>query len=192
MRKIILASQSKQRQKLLRQIGLRFVSAKSGAKEDMTLKSGCADLVMDNALKKAKDVAKRYRSGIVIAADTVVLSGKKIIGKPKDLDDAFKTLKLISRRPQWVYTGMAVIDIDNKKTLADYEKTKIYMYRLSDRQIRNYFRKVSPLDKAGSFDIQGLGSIFINRIEGCFNNVIGLPLAKLAKMLKKIDIDLFA
>ena len=87
---------------------------------------------------------------------------------------------------------MAVIDIDNKKTLSDYEKTKIYMYRLSDRQIRNYFRKVSPLDKAGSFDIQGLGSIFINRIEGCFNNVIGLPLAKLAKMLKKIDIDLFA
>ena len=192
MRKIILASQSKQRQRLLKQIGLRFISAKSDVKEDMRLKSGCADLVMDNALKKAKDVAKRYRSGIVIAADTVVLSGKKIIGKPKDLDDAFKTLKLISRRPQWVYTGMAVIDIDNKKTLADYEKTKIYMYRLSDRQIRNYFRRVSPLDKAGSFDIQGLGSIFINRIEGCFNNVIGLPLAKLAKMLKKIDVDLFA
>ncbi len=192
MRKIILASQSKQRQRLLKQIGLRFISAKSDVKEDMRLKSGCADLVMDNALKKAKDAAKRYRSGIVIAADTVVLSGKKIIGKPKDLDDAFRTLKLISRRPQWVYTGMAVIDIDNKKVLTDYEKTKIYMYRLSDRQIKNYFRKVSPLDKAGSFDIQGLGSIFINRIEGCFNNVIGLPLAKLAKMLKKIDIDLFA
>ncbi|MDD5073212.1 MAG: Maf family protein [Candidatus Omnitrophica bacterium] len=192
MRNIILASQSKQRQKLLRQIGLRFVSARSDVKEDMRLKSGCADLVMDNALKKAKDVAKRYRSGIVIAADTVVLSGKKIIGKPKNLGDAFRTLKLISRRPQWVYTGMAVIDIDNKKVLTDYEKTKIYMYRLSDRQIRNYFRKVSPLDKAGSFDIQGLGSVFINRIEGCFNNVIGLPLAKLAKMLKKIDIDLFA
>ena len=147
---------------------------------------------MDNALKKAKDVAKRYHSGIIIAADTVVLSGKKIIGKPKDLDDAFKTLKIISRKPQWVYTGMAVIDIDNNKVLTDYEKTKIYMYRLSDRQIKNYFRKVSPLDKAGSFDIQGLGSIFINRIEGCFNNVIGLPLAKLAKMLKRIDVDLFA
>ncbi|MDD4879354.1 MAG: Maf family protein [Candidatus Omnitrophica bacterium] len=192
MRKIILASQSKQRQKLLRQIGLRFVSARSDVKEDMKLKSGCADLVMDNAMRKAKDTAKRYSSGIVIAADTVVLSGKKIIGKPKNLNDAFRTLKLISRRPQWVYTGMAVIDIDNKKILADYEKTKIYMYRLSDRQIRNYFKKVSPLDKAGSFDIQGLGSIFINRIEGCFNNVIGLPLAKLARMLKRIDVDLFA
>ncbi len=147
---------------------------------------------MRNALRKAKDVASRFDSGIVIAADTVVLSGRKIIGKPKNLCDAFRTLKLISRKPQWVYTGMAVIDIDNKKILTDYEKTKIYMYRLSGRQIRNYFRKVSPLDKAGSFDIQGLGSIFINRIEGCFNNVIGLPLAKLARLLKKIDIDLFA
>jgi len=192
MRKIILASQSKQRQRLLEQIGLSFISAKSDVKEDMRLKSGCADLVMANALKKAKDVVQRYSSGIVIAADTVVLSGKKIIGKPKDLDDAFRTLKIISRKPQWVYTGLAVIDIDNKKVLTDYEKTKIYMYRLSDRQIRNYFRKISPLDKAGSFDIQGLGSIFINRIEGCFNNVIGLPLAKLANMLKKIGLDLFA
>jgi septum formation protein len=192
MRKIILASQSKQRQRLLNQIGLDFVTAGSDAKEDMELKGSCASLVMANALRKAEDVAKRYRSGVVIAADTVVLSGRKIIGKPKDLADAFRTLKLISRRPQWVYTGMAVVDIDNKKVLADYEKTKIYMYRLSDRQIRNYFRKVSPLDKAGSFDIQGLGSIFINRIEGCFNNVIGLPLAKLAKMLKEIGIDLFS
>ena len=146
---------------------------------------------MRNARRKAEDVAKRFNSGIVIAADTVVLVGRKIIGKPKNLDDAFKTLKLISRKPQWVYTGMAVIDIDNKEVLTDYEKTKIYMYRLSDRQIRNYFRKVSPLDKAGSFDIQGLGSIFINRIEGCFNNVIGLPLAKLADMLRKIGVDLF-
>lgn len=192
VRKIILASQSKQRQRLLKQIGLRFVSARPDVKEDMRLSRGCAELVIRNARRKAEDVAARFDSGVVIAADTVVLSGKRIIGKPKDLDCAFKTLKLISRRPQWVYTGMAVIDIDNGKVLTDFEKTKIYMYRLSDRQIRNYFKKVSPLDKAGSFDIQGLGSIFINRIEGCFNNVIGLPLAKLAKMLKKIDIDLFA
>lgn len=192
MRKIILASQSKQRQKLLKQIGLRFISAKSCVKEDMKLKGGCADLVMRNALRKAKDVAKRFDSGFVIAADTVVLSGRKIVGKPKNLKDAFKTLKIISRKPQWVYTGMAVIDIDNNKVLTDYEKTKIYMYRLSDRQIKNYFKKVSPLDKAGSFDIQGLGSIFINRIEGCFNNVIGLPLAKLAQLLKRFDMDLFA
>ncbi len=192
MRRIILASQSKQRQRLLRQIGLRFVAAKSDVREAKRLKGNCADLVIGNALRKAEDIAKRFDSGVVIAADTVVLAGRKIIGKPKDIEDAFRTLKLISQGPQWVYTGLAVIDIDNKKTLTDHEKTKIYMYRLTDRQIRKYFKRVSPLDKAGSFDIQGLGSIFINRIEGCFNNVIGLPLAKLAKMLKRLDIDMFA
>ena len=90
-----------------------------------------------------------------------------------------------------MYTGIAVIDIDKNRIFLDYEKTRIYMYRLSDEQIRNYFRKVSPLDKAGSFDIQGLGGIFIDRIEGCFYNVVGLPLAKLARMLKKVDIDVF-
>lgn len=192
MRKIILASQSKQRQRLLKQIGLRFIVAKSAAREEKKLKSGCADLVVANALRKAKDVAARFDFGVVIAADTVVLAGKRIIGKPKNLQDAFMTLKLLSKGPQWVYTGMAVIDIDNNQVITDYEKTKIYMYSLSDRQIRKYFKRVSPLDKAGSFDIQGLGSIFINRIEGCFNNVIGLPLAKLARMLKRVGIDVFA
>lgn len=193
MRKIILASASKPRQNLLKQIGLRFVTATSDVKEEKELKrETCAELVIGNALRKAKDVAKRFDSGVVIAADTVVLVGRRIIGKPKNLGDAFRTLKLLSQKPQWVYTGLAVIDIDNKKILTDYEKTKIYMYHLSDRQIKNYFRKVSPLDKAGSFDIQGSGSIFINRIEGCFNNVVGLPLAKLTKMLKKVGIDVLA
>lgn len=192
MRKIILASQSKARQRLLKQIGIRFIAAKSDAKEDKQLKGGCADLVIKNALGKARDVASRFDSGVVIAADTVVLAGKRIIGKPKNMKDAFRTLRLISRNPQWVYTGLAVIDIDNKKILTDYEKTKIFMCKLSDRQIKGYFKKVSPLDKAGSFDIQGKGSIFIDRIEGCFNNVVGLPLVKLAGMLKRIKIDLFA
>lgn len=193
MRKIILASQSKPRQKLLKQIGLRFIAAQSNVKEDKELRGRtCAEVVIGNALKKAEDVANRFDSGVVVAADTVVLVGEKIIGKPSNLDDAFRTLKLLSQKPQWVYTGLAVIDIDNRRTLTDYEKTKIYMYRLSDKQIRNYFRRVSPLDKAGSFDIQGSGSIFIDRIEGCFNNVVGLPLAKLTKMLKKVNIDVLA
>ena len=93
--------------------------------------------------------------------------------------------------PQWVYTGLAVIDIDNGKTFTAYEKTKIYMQRLSESAIKKYFKKVSPLGKAGGFDIQGPGSIFIDRIEGCFYNVVGLPLAKLAKMLKKSGVDIF-
>ena len=191
MRKIMLASASKARRALLEQIGLKFAVATSRIKEDRRLRGACSDLVVSNALKKAKDVARRQSSGIVIAADTVVLVGKKIIGKPKSIKDAFRTLKLLSKSPQWVYSGIAVIDIDRDKVYTDHEKTRIWMYPLTDEEIRRYFRKVSPLDKAGSFDIQGMGGIFIDRIEGCFYNVVGLPLAKLARILKKAGIDIF-
>jgi len=190
-RRIILASKSKARQKLLRQMGLDFTVAESKVKECHVLRRGASGLVMDNAMAKAHDVARRYRSGVVIGADTVVLVGKKIIGKPRDMKDARRTLRLLSKKAQWVYSGVAVIDIDNGKTYLDYEKTKVYMCRLNDSEIRNYFEKVSPLDKAGSFDIQGMGGIFINRIEGCFYNVVGLPLAKLSGMLRLTGINLF-
>lgn len=191
MRKIILASKSKPRQKLLKQVGLRFKVIGSGVKEDQVLNGRCGGFVIKNALKKAKDVASRLNSGVVIGADTVVLVGKKIIGKPKNMADAHRTLKILSKEPQWVYTGLAVIDVDSGKIYTDHEKTKVYMYPLSDKQIKHYFKKISPFDKAGSFDVQGPGSIFIDRIEGCFYNVVGLPLAKLAKIFRKIGIDIF-
>ncbi len=191
MREIILASGSKARQKLLKQIGMKFKVALSNAREDDVLKGRCRDFVINNALLKARDVAGRFDSGIVIGADTVVLVGKSIIGKPHSMKDAVRALKVLSRKPQWVYTGVAVIDIDNNRTYTDYEKTKVYMYPLTDKQIKHYFTKISPFDKAGSFDVQGPGSIFIDRIEGCFYNVVGLPLAKLAKIFRKVGIDIF-
>jgi septum formation protein len=163
----------------------------SGVRESRRLKGRCSDLVIGNALRKAKAVAKKRDAGIVIGADTVVLVGRRIIGKPKNLDDAFMTLKLLSRKPQWVYSGVAVIDIDNRKTFTTYDKTKVYLYPLSDEEIKGYFKRTSPLDKAGSFDIQGVGGIFIDRIEGCFYNVVGLPLAKLVKVLKKVGVNIF-
>jgi septum formation protein len=190
MRSIILASRSRARQDLLRQMGLKFTAVHSLVRESRIMKGSCADLVMGNALKKAKDVAPRYNAGVVIGADTVVLVGKKIIGKPRDMKDACKTLRLLSKKPQWVYSGIAVVDIESGRIFTDYEKTKVYMYSLTDKQIKSYFRKVSPLDKAGSFDIQGMGGIFIDRIEGCFYNVVGLPLAKLTKLLSKAGIEI--
>lgn len=191
MRKIILASKSRARQRLLKGIGIKFIVAASNVKEERKIKTNCGDLVVENALAKAKDAAKKHGSGVVIAADTVVLVGKKIIGKPENMKDAFRTLKLLSRKPQWVYTGIAVIDIDNDKIYTAFDRTRVYMYHLSDRQIRNYFNRVSPLDKAGSFDIQGFGSVFIDRIEGCFYNVVGLPMAKLSHILKKAGVHVF-
>jgi len=168
VRKIILASQSKARQKILKQIGLKFCVAVSSIKEDAAIGGRCKDLVIANAAEKAKNVAGRFSSGVVIAADTVVLAGRKLIGKPKNKTDALKILTLLSQKPHWVHSGLAVIDIDRGKMFTAHDKTKVYMSRL-----------------------KGPGGVFIDRIEGCFYNVVGLPLAKLVKILHRLDVDIF-
>ena len=153
-----------------------------------------AQLVQANARNKAQDVAARLADGVIIAADTICVQDGKIFGKPKNIADARRMLKQLSRKPQWLYTGLAVIKkTKNKnKLVLGYEKTKVYMDKLSLAQVNNYFKQVSPMDKAGSFDIQGKGAFFIKRIDGCFYNVVGLPLRKLYLMLKKIDLKLFS
>ncbi|MBI4335959.1 MAG: septum formation protein Maf [Candidatus Omnitrophica bacterium] len=185
MRKIILASRSRARQKCLRDLGIRFKVIEPRTRESRALKRGPGVLVIKNALRKAKNVAARLNEGVVIAADTVVISGGKTIGKPKNMREAFITLKALSRKLQWVYSGLAVIDIDNKKEFTACEKTRVYMRALSDSQIKDYFKRVCPLDKAGGFDIQGRGRKFVRRLEGCFYNVVGIPVKKLKLMLEK-------
>ncbi len=193
MRKIILASNSPQRKKLLKVFGFPFKVHPSRAEELNTITTNCASLVKNNALLKARDVAKHYKDAVVIGSDTVVFVGNKVmIGKPKDLQEAKKNLKLLFTRPQWVYTGVAVIDTRTKQTILDYEKTKVFMSHLMDDEIDRYHKKVSPLDKAGGFDIEGYGSIFIRRIEGCYTNVIGLPVAKLANILRKLGVTVLS
>jgi len=192
MRKIYLASESKARKKLFAIFGLKFKILNSGVVEKR--KSGYlsfAQLVKRNALLKAKNVAHRVKKGIILAADTIVVGGRHIFGKPENLQDAKKMLKRLAKKPQWIYTGIAMIDKDNNKTLVDYEKTKVYIDKLSDKEIGEYFTHVSPLDKAGSFDIQGKGAFFIRRIEGCFYNVVGLPLRKVYRMFRKLKIKVF-
>lgn len=191
MRTIYLASRSKARKKLFELFGLKFKVKPSRIKEDRTAgRISYPALVKQNALAKAKDVASRVKKGIVIGADTLVVDGKKMFGKPKDLNDARLMLKRLSQRAQWLYTGIAVIDKDKRKIKLASEKTRVYMDKLTDREIKNYFAYISPLDKAGSFDIQGRGAFFIRRIEGCFYNVVGLPLRKLYRMLKDIGVNL--
>lgn len=188
--KIYLASRSPQRKAILCSLGIRFSIVPVMIKEKKRTGKSCARLVKENALAKAKKAAEKLKTGIVIAADTAVCCQGKIMGKPRDLKSAKRMLKMLAQRPQWVYTGVAVVDAARKKTVCGFEKTKVYMDRLSDEEIDCYFRRVSPLDKAGSFDIQGRGSIFIRRIEGCFYNVVGLPVARLHKLLKKLGVSL--
>ncbi|MEI6631330.1 MAG: Maf family nucleotide pyrophosphatase [bacterium] len=190
MTKIYLASNSRARRKLLKLCGLKFKVLSSPVKEIRRRGAGLsyAGLVKKNALRKARGASLKMKEGIIIAADTIVVQDGRIFGKPRDLKDARRMLKLLSRKPQWLYTGLALIDKKRDKALVDYEKTKVYMDRLSDEEISRYFTKVSPIDKAGSFDIQGRGAFFIRRIEGCFYNVVGLPLRKLYRMLNKLGV----
>jgi len=185
MKKIILASASPQRRKLMKILGLPFIVRPSRAQEISTITKDCAHLVKVNALLKAQEVASRLGKGIVIGSDTVVYSSKgRLILKPRDLKEAKKNLKELMVAPHWVYSGVAVIDAATGRKVVDYEKTKVFMTSLSDGAIDRYHQLVPPLDKAGGFDIEGTGALFIPRIEGCYFNVVGLPLAKLSEMLK--------
>jgi len=188
VKKIILASQSPARKKLLQQIGLRFSVVHPAIDEHMPESGDCRMLVIRNAVHKARAAARKSRSGVLIAADTVVTAGGRIIGKPRNKTHARSILKALSRQPQWVYTGVAVMDIRNKKLYTACEKTKVYLSPMSNGQISHYLRKVPSLDKAGAFDIQSIGSVFVRRIEGCYTNVIGLPLARLAVLLKRAGV----
>lgn len=192
MRKIFLASDSKARKQLLEIFGLKFKVVSSGVKESKIAPGLSFEaLVKKNAHLKAQAVSLRVKSGVIIAADTIVVCGKQVFGKPKDLKDAHRMLKTLSGRSQWIYSGVCVWDKDNNKVKVACEKTRIYMDKLTDKEIDAYFKEVSPLDKAGSFDIQGKGAFFIRRIEGCFYNVVGLPVLRLYRMLKEMDIRIF-
>jgi septum formation protein len=189
MKKIILASASPQRRKLLKILGLPFIVSPSRAKESVRINKGCAHLVKSNALLKALDVAKHLREGIVIGSDTVVYTSKgQLILKPRNLREAKKNLKELMAKPHWVYSGIAIVDANTGQIEIGWEKTKLFMNKISDKAIDRYHEHVSPLDKAGGFDIEGRVALFISRIEGCYYNVVGLPLAKLVKMLKKFGV----
>lgn len=187
-----MASGSKARKKLLESIGLKFKVIRTNVKEirKSPVKT-YPELVQANALNKALEASRRVKSGVIIGADTIVVENNQVCGKPRDLDDARRMLKRLVDKPQWVYTGLAVIDKDRNIKNVSYEKTKVFLDKLTDEEINAYFSRVSPLDKAGSFDIQGRGALFIRRIEGCFYNVVGLPLRKLYIIFKQLNIKLF-
>lgn len=189
---LYLASRSKARKKILHLAGVHFkvIFTKIKERKKRTMGMSWTKLVQYNALAKAKAACKKIKKGIVVGADTIVVQKGRVFGKPKDFKEAERMLLSLSRSAHWIYSGIAVVDKESQKVELGCEKTKIYMDRLSLNEIRNYFKRTSPLDKAGAFDIQGRGAFFIRRIEGCFYNVVGLPLRRLRILLKKMKIDL--
>lgn len=188
---IYLASGSPRRKELLCQIGLKFKITPSNFKENMNLKLSHIKLAETLAMGKAQASIKNRKSGIIIGCDTFLVLNNKRIGKPKNAAEAKKILKTISDKFVNVYSGIAVIDLGNGKKIVDSEVTKVKIKKLSPKEIDRYVATGEPLDKAGAFAIQGKGAVFIEKINGCYSNVIGLPLFKLYLCLNKLNINIW-
>lgn len=195
MAKFILASGSPRRRELLSAAGLDFEVVVSDVDEDSISKDAPVDIyVQELALLKAAAAAKlvlKKKDAIIIAADTIVTLDGKILGKPRDKDDAFDMLKSLSGRKHSVYTGYCIMSIKNGFTVCNSVKTDVFFKELDDDLIRRYIKTGEPMDKAGAYGIQGRGAILADKIDGDYFNVVGLPVSALAETLKKeFDIEI--
>jgi len=182
----ILASGSPRRLELLQQIGIEPHVMVSNYAEDMQTKEPDA-LVQSNAFGKGLRVlANCHSDDVVIAADTIVLLDKEILGKPQNIGSAINILKKLSGRTHEVLTGVAVF-YKNKNVVA-VEKTFVKFRVLTDEEIKKYVATGEPMDKAGAYGIQGRGALLVDSIVGCYNNVVGLPLTKLYTLFAELDV----
>jgi septum formation protein len=180
---VILASQSPRRKELLGLFHIPFVIRVSDADETMDPAAPAAEQVGLVSRRKAEAVS-REPEDVVIAADTIVVCNGQILGKPKDEADAFRMLRLLSGRDHQVMTGMTVLRGETGKTVT--EITDIHFRELSDREINAYIRTGEPMDKAGSYGIQGGAALFAERMHGDYYNVMGLPVCRLGQLLREI------
>jgi len=183
---IILASNSPRRKQLLEMIGIHFDVQPSSVYEDFNLNLSPKDFVQHYAREKSLDIANKNNAHLVIGADTIVVLNNKILGKPKDTNESFSMLKSLSGRTHSVYTGISLNKIDEEISHTFFEKTNVTFNELTDLDISYYIETYNPLDKAGSYGIQDWFSVNVNRIEGCFYNVMGFPLAAFYSHYKTI------
>jgi septum formation protein len=191
MRPLILASQSPRRKILLRQIGLKFRVIPSQVSEVFSPNQSAGDNAKRIAIDKASEVASRLRKGIVIGADTIVVLDHHVLGKPISKEDAKRMLKLLSGREHSVYTGFSLIDVKTKNHVEGVEETKVRFRKLDEKEIVSYIDSGSPMDKAGSYGIQDdYGAVFVEKVNGCFYNVVGFPLARFYSTLQRFTAQL--
>ena len=184
---IYLASKSPRRKKLLKQLNLKFHIISVEIDEKRKRNELPADMVKRLTLLKLIPAKKLIKEGIIITADTIVVMGNKILGKPKNKKVAKQMLKKLSGNTHTVYTGFAVYNSVTDKIIIDYEKTKVTFRKLKSDEIENYIESGSPMDKAGAYGIQDdFGAVFVKKINGDYYNVVGLPIAKLYLNLLKV------
>lgn len=191
MSKLILASASPRRASLLKQVGLEFQVIPSNFIEDNTLKMTKQSLTVYFARSKAEEVASRVDEGLIIGADTVVISENEFLGKPGSAEEAFDMLKKLSGTSHQVTTGLAVLDKKSARIRTVHSTTNVWFRTLKDEEITSYIMTGEPFDKAGAYGIQGRAALFVERIQGCYFNVVGLPLSKLAGILTEFEIKFY-
>ena len=185
--KIYLASKSPRRRKLLKQLGIKFYSFSVNSVEDFLDGEHPVRCVKRIALEKMELAKPKVQNSIVITADTIVVLGSQIIGKPVNKKDAIKILTLLSGKIHKVYTGFCVVNQKTNKMIVDFEKTEVEFRSLNKDEIVDYVNGGSPMDKAGAYGIQDdFGAVFVRKINGCYYNVVGLPLTKLYKTLREV------
>ena len=184
---IFLASKSPRRRRLLKQLNLKFKSFSVDVDEKILTDEKPSNAVVRLSKEKLVVANQKVKNGIIITADTIVVLDNKIIGKPVDKKDAFRILRALSGRTHTVYTGYSLLNTFNRKRISEYETTKVTFRELTDDEIKEYINGGSPMDKAGAYGIQDdFGAVFIRKINGCYYNVVGLPLAKLYHALLRI------
>lgn len=192
MKQIILASASPRRKELLEQIGMEFEIAVSNGEE--TYKSTVpAEIVKELAQRKAENVALELENRgnlVVIGADTIVVRDGEILGKPENEEHAFRMLQSLQGRKHQVYTGVALLIYEENgesRIVSHAEETEVFVHAMKEEEIRRYISTGEPMDKAGAYGIQGRFAAYIDRIEGDYYNVVGLPVAYLYQQLKEME-----
>lgn len=190
---IILASNSPRRREILNQLGLSFEVIPSDFEETPIAMEPQA-LVEHFAYMKAMDVFSKHKNNLpedayIIGSDTIVYCDA-IMGKPKSDEDAYRMLNALSNKDHHVISGLCVIQTSTGKVITMHESTRVWIRELEAREINNYIASGEPMDKAGAYAIQGIGSLFIEKIQGCYFNVVGLPVNKLFKIMKEFEINL--
>ncbi len=189
---LLLASTSPRRRFLLREAGIAFDAvAPRDVAEDLPPGEPAEELVVRHALAKARTVAAPNRGRLVLGADTVVVLDERVFGKPADEEEARAMLAQLAGRTHTVYTGLALVAGPRGRELAEAEPTAVTMRPLSDEEITYYVATGEPLDKAGAYAVQGRGALLVERVDGDYFNVVGLPLYRLSKMLAAFGYDVF-
>lgn len=187
-KELILASASPRRSELLAMTGMRFKVYPADVDETLLQGWTETEAVMELAVRKAKFVSPVFPDSIILSADTMVFCSGELLGKPIDEKDAVRMLKTLSGKEHEVLTGLCLLDTENNKSVVCFEQTKVRFRDLYEEDIAYYLLSGEPFDKAGAYAIQGKASMFIESIQGCYFNIVGLPLFRLGQALQELGV----